>query len=488
MGSPAHVRNFESVLERLVERGHGVTVLFDERKPGADEAGLLFLDRLSAQNGGVRWELLPQARLGSRGRLRMILEAAGDYLRYFEPPYTDADRLRSRAVAFLPTGLERALAAGLRSLPRLRRLLGSGASRVARALGDPANVRRELEARRPGAMIVTPLVQFRTRQRSWVRVAGKLGIGTVACAYSWDSLTNRGLMHAAPQRVVVWNEAQRAQAADLHGIPQQSIVVAGAWPYDHWFDWPPSRSREEFLQGLQLSPERATVLYACSSAFIVGREREAVEEWVCALRSAADSRVATANVIVRPHPLNAEQWVGAPLADAGSAIFPPSGVDPVDEESRRDYFDSIAFADAVVGVNTSALIESAILDRPALAFPGPRFRSGQEELPHFRLLVGDSGAVQASRSMNEHLVQLAETLADPEGGAARRRRFVTEFIRPRGARRLPWKSSRPSRLRRAPSSSPEPGRPAPGSSPLRRGAARASRDRQGRRRASRRRA
>jgi len=238
------VRNFESVLESLAERGYRVTVLFEERKPGADEPGLRFLGLLSAQHEGVRWELLPRTRSGLRGRLRMTMEAAGDYLRYFDPPYTGTNRLRSRAVAFLPTGVERALAAVLRFLPRFRRLLGSGASRAARALSDPADVRRELEARRPGAVIVTPLIQFRTRQRGWVRVARELGIGTMACAYSWDSLTNRGLMHAVPRRVVVWNDAQRTQAAKLHDIPQESIVVAGAWPYDHWFDWSPSRSRE----------------------------------------------------------------------------------------------------------------------------------------------------------------------------------------------------------------------------------------------------
>ncbi len=38
-----------------------------------------------------------------------------------------------------------------------------------------------------------------------------------------------------------------------------------------------------------------------------------------------------------------------------------------------------------------------MLDRPALAFPGTTFRSTQEELPHFRLLVGDPGAVSTSR-------------------------------------------------------------------------------------------
>jgi hypothetical protein len=281
---------------------------------------------------------------------------------------------------------------------------------------------------------VSPLVQFRSRQREWVRAARGLGIGTMACVYSWDVLTNRGLMHALPDRVAVWNDAQRNQAIELHGAKEETIVVAGAWPYDHWFGWQPSRSRSEFCGQLGLAAERATVLYACSSPFIADREREAVAGWVQALRASGDPRVSTANVVVRPHPLSGAQWRERPLDDlAGVTIFPPLGADPVDDPSRKDYFDSIAHADAVVGVNTSALIESAILDRPALAFPGPTFRSRQEELPHFGLLVGEGGAVRASGSMDEHVAQLSEALADPAREAPRRRRFVESFIRPRGA-------------------------------------------------------
>ena len=433
MGNPGHVRNFESVLEALARRGHRLTVLFEERKPGADESGLRFLDQLNQRRGTVRWEFQVGPQLGLRGSLRTILEAALDYLRYFELPYVGTDRLRARSVAFLPGRIECAMAAVLRSVPRGRRLLAAVASHAARGLGETPEVRRELEARRPDVMMATPLVQFRSRQRAWVRTARELGIPTVGCIYSWDILTNRGLMHAGPDRLVVWNDAQRALAAELHGIPEESIVVAGAWPYDHWLDWGPSRSREEFLEGLGLEADRATILYACSSPFIAEREREAVEEWLRALRSAADDRVATANVIVRPHPLSSDQWLDGGPTDPRIAVFPPNAVDPVDEPTRGDYFDSIAHADAVVGVNTSALIESAILDRPALAFPAPRFRSTQEELPHFRLLVSQPGAVKTSGSVDEHLSELSVALDNPMRDADGRRSFVETFIRPHGS-------------------------------------------------------
>jgi hypothetical protein len=87
----------------------------------------------------------------------------------------------------------------------------------------------------------------------------------------------------------------------------------------------------------------------------------------------------------------------------------------------------------VVGINTSALIESAIVGRPALALPDPEFRSSQDELPHFRQLAGEGGVVRVAASMAEHLAQLTEALSDSPVEAARRRRFVEAFIRPPGA-------------------------------------------------------
>ena len=433
MQTPVHVRNFESVLRTLAARGHRLTVLFEERNEPKDHAGLALIRGLREECGSLRYELQSSLPPGARGRLRMALEASLDYLRYFDPPYADPGRLRARAVAFLPRGLEHVLALTLRAWPRGRRALTSAAGRVADALGTDPRISSELERWRPRALIVTPLVHFRSRQRDWVRAAGELGIGTMLCVHSWDSLTNRGLMHALPNRVAVWNHAQGSEAIELHGARPDSIVVTGAWPYDHWFGRQTSRSREQLCRELGLPSERALILYTCSSPFIAERERPAVARWVRALRASPDPRVATSNVIVRPHPLNSDEWREPSLGDLpGVSVFPPRGADPVDEESRADYFDSIAHADAVVGVNTSALIESAILDRPALAFPAPDFRSSQEELPHFRRLVGQQGMLKTSASIAEHLSQLSQMLADASAESEVRRGFVQRAIRPRG--------------------------------------------------------
>jgi hypothetical protein len=108
------------------------------------------------------------------------------------------------------------------------------------------------------------------------------------------------------------------------------------------------------------------------------------------------------------------------------------GANPVDPESRADYFDSMFNAAAVVGLNTSALVESAIVDRPVFTILLPEFRESQEGTFHFHyLLDAANGFLNTSRSLDEHAQQMAGLLS---GGAVRsNRRFVEHFVRPKGA-------------------------------------------------------
>ena len=254
------------------------------------------------------------------------------------------------------------------------------------------------------------------------------------CVHSWDNLTNKGVMHAQPDRVVVWNEAQRREAIELHGVAPESVVVAGAWPYDHWFGWEPRRSRAELCRELGLPGEAALLLYVCSSEFIAESERAAVLRWIRALRSSGDPRLAGAGVIVRPHPLNADEWGEGSLADvAGVSVFPPRGADPVDEASRSDYFDSMAHADAVVGINTSALLEAAIVGPPGARAAGPGVPvepARAAPLPPARR----RGRRGRGRGVDGRAPRRSSRMRSPtpSAGADARRRFVDELIRPHG--------------------------------------------------------
>jgi hypothetical protein len=148
-------------------------------------------------------------------------------------------------------------------------------------------------------------------------------------------------------------------------------------------------------------------------------------------------------IVVRPHPQRPAEWsadVMAELSRTSDVVL--WGSNPVDADSRADYFDSMFHAAAVVGLNTSALVESAIVDRPVFTILLPEFRDSQEGTFHFHyLLDAANGFLNVSRSLDEHVQQLTGLLSGKplcDGNQTRsdfrdNRRFVEHFVRPRGA-------------------------------------------------------
>ena len=106
---------------------------------------------------------------------------------------------------------------------------------------------------------------------------------------------------------------------------------------------------------------------------------------------------------------------------------------PVDEETRADFFDSIHHSRAVVGINTTAMIEAAVVGRSVHTVFEPAFAGSQRGAFHFDyLLEVGGGAIHAAESYDAHRDDLAAVLAGADSGAARREAFLHEFVRPYG--------------------------------------------------------
>src|SRR5207237_508484 len=145
--------------------------------------------------------------------------------------------------------------------------------------------------------------------------------------------SNKGLVRDVPELVVVWNEIQADEAVELQKIPRDRVRVTGASAYDHWFEWQPSRSREDFCRAAELRADRPIVLYVCSSHFVAPNEVAFVRRWIAPVR-ARGGVLAEAGVLVRPHPRNARQWGEASLDGPQVSIWPRFGEEPLDESSR----------------------------------------------------------------------------------------------------------------------------------------------------------
>ena len=417
-------RHFEGVIEQLTARGHTV-VLAAARKRQKP----LKLTGRFADNPRIDVIPLPVARVDAWKDVVRPLRQARDYMRFLGPGYGHAAKLAQRAGQYAPPGW----AARFDRQPWLRRhadWVRRGLELAEAVVPSERFYELSMLAEAPDLLLLTPLVDFGSYQTDYVKAAHRLGLPVVFVPFSWDNLTNRGLIRIPPDRVLVWNEHQKREAVEMHGVPGDRVIVTGAPRFDEFFAMRPSGCREAFCRDVGLDPERPLLLYLCSSKFVAPREVEFVRDWISAVRRSSDSCLRQAAVLVRPHPANAEQWEGVTLSD-----FEQAAVWQAHARMQADQtlYDSLFHSAAVVGLNTSALIEAGIVGRPVYTIRTKDFAGGQEQTLHFHYLLAENGGlVETAATMDDHLRQLAAGLADPAAAGLRNRRFVESFVRPRG--------------------------------------------------------
>jgi hypothetical protein len=182
--------------------------------------------------------------------------------------------------------------------------------------------------------------------------------------------------------------------------------------------------REFFCERAGLNPSQPYVVYAVSSP-IVGDESGIVVR--LASEITARARNLGIQVLVRPHPNQEDRLDG--MDRPGLRVWPPVGVFPMKPDQKRDYFNTLYHAAAVVGLNTSVFLEAMILDKPCIS-------------------IASQVAVRAPYKHYEHLLNAGccEFVADEAAAAAAvvkllrggdtkreaRRHLIKTFIRPRG--------------------------------------------------------
>ena len=438
---PGYLRHYGQPIRLLAERGHHVHVALGrlEKDPG----DFALIERLAAESPNVTYSLAPaRRRRDGWRRLAWLVRALTDLARYGYPEYADAPALRARIaekldwridysrlpkpfkeplhrkVASLATGANRELAD--RTIARLARL--------EEAIPPSRRIVEFLRAHRPDAVLASPVIEFASSQVEYLKAARALGIRTGICVASWDNLTGKGLLRFVPDRVFVWNDIQRRELVEMHGIPADRVVLTGAQRFDDWFGRRPSTTPDEFRRRRGLGPG-PYVLYLCSSPFIAPDEVGFVRRWLAAVRE----RFPDLGVLVRPHPQNAAQWGDVELGDANAVVWPREGEQPDAGEARAGYFDSLAHSACIVGINTSGLIEAGIVGKAVLTVTDPAFARTQEGTLHFHYLRWENGGLlHVAKDLEEHLRQLGRAVEQGEEDTRQVREFVERFTRPHG--------------------------------------------------------
>ena len=390
MGYPGYLRYFDGTIELLRERGHDVRIAFD--RPDYQPEGLKALDHMGA---GVTVLDPPPRRKDIYGPFARGLRAAVDYARYLDPRFEHAHYLRTRRKKALELTQHFGFLARWPMQPRWRaRLLVRALLGLEAAIPSSDQVEGFLRDVDPDVVLVSPLISQASPQTDVVKSARALGIPTMLCVASWDHLTTKGVIRVIPERIAVWNDVQRGEAGELHRVAPERIVVTGAQPFDRWFGREPTRKRKEFCKRVGFKDEQPFLLFVGSTAGISRPDAEEafVRSWIQALRPSDDPALREIGILIRPHPYNPGRWGEADLSDLGPVtVWPRAGANPVDEDDRADYFDSLFHSQAVVGVNTSAMIEAAIVGRPVHTVRADEFADTQGGTLHFHYLLPEQG-------------------------------------------------------------------------------------------------
>ena len=421
------LRMYEPVLRELASRGHEIHLALGRAEAlGWGKA----LDTLLTDHPSVTWSWLSPPTAAFCAELAKTIRLWADYLRYFHPDYVQTPKLKARAEERLPSRLVRLSNRPVFEKPEQRARLLRMLRWLERALPPVPEIERALRSEQPDLVVVTPLIYLGSSQFEVLRAALSQGIRTAFAVGSWDHLSSKALIRDMPDRVLVWNATQREEAVRLHGVPSDRVIITGAQCYDQWFGRRPVRTRAEFCRRVGLPDDRPFLLYVCSALFWGSPvEAEFVRRWLEGLRKSGLDELRDVSVLIRSHPARLTEWRTVDLSSFERVAF--FGSNPVDAESKDDYFESLFYCNGVMGLNTSAFLEGAVVGRPVHTVLLPEFHENQEGVLHFHYLQNVGGGVlRAGRTFEEHHAQLVESLLTPPAnpGSA----FVREFVRPHG--------------------------------------------------------
>jgi hypothetical protein len=431
LNEPGYFRFYGATIVELERRGWHVSLVYDKpEKRGTDLAvPAEARDRvrsLGALPGGV-------------SSIASALRISIDCVRYLEPAFRDAAFLRRRAEKELPPALT--FLTRIKRLPRTVVSAVIGAARLAeRMLPADSGMREFLERVQPDVVVVSPLVIIGgsgVAETELLKAARARRIPTIVAVASWDHLTSKGLIRIVPDAVTVWNDVQAHEAATLHRIPRRRILITGAQSFDRWFNRPAAGALSAFRRTLGIGDRQRVLLLVGSSPNMApgSSEVEFARRWIAAIRGSRNPDVREAFVLVRPHPGNAEVWRDVDLGDPNANVYPrsyPSSILLTDAEVDAFWYSLLA-SSAVVGVNTTAMIEAAIVRRPVFSVRDPAFAHSQQQTLHFEYLSADAGGfTNVADGLAEHVRQVEALFAEAEPDLRRSDNFVARFVRPLG--------------------------------------------------------
>jgi hypothetical protein len=414
-------RSYEGVVRSLCSRGHQVLVLHGRKdKPiTMDTAMQSCLAEL--ENCQADW-LIPRRQWLTLANVRELINCT-NYLRPQHPAPWQSRRWINKVIRPVRIPAKNRAILQMLAGDRIQRHL----RRIESAIPPVPEIVQWLREYKPDVVIASPFVNPLSEDLEYIKAAKVLNIPNIVSVLSWDNLTSKGTFHVIPDLTLVWNDILAHEAATLHDVPSEKIFLTGAPPFDFWFEMQPSMNYRAFCGQSGIEADKPFIVYLCSSPFIGKDETGFVSEFVKSLSQ--NERTKDVNVLIRPHPTNASIWES--FQGPTLTIWPKGGEYVDNPAAKQNYFDSISHSVGIVGINTSAMLEAAILDKPCITIMADEYQRSQTGVGHFQHLL-NANFMEVAVSLSEATSVIGDILAGGDTKKEQRRKFVKEFIRPWG--------------------------------------------------------
>ena len=418
-------RHADAVVRQLCQQGHTVKLMFgilNKAKPAVtDRSVQACLDQVAACTSG--WLV---TRQGFWTRILYITRQLINYRLYLNPQHPNPP-IRIRWKTHFSNWVWRMVSSRLGEKLLASQAALSFLKRVEKLAPPDGGVALELLNQQADVVVDVTNLVFNAADVEYQKAAVALKIPLVVAIASWDNLTTKGTFHSMPDLVFVWNQGLGNEARQLHQVTPERVVPVGAPTFDYLFHAQPTLNRADFCKQAGLETDRPYVLYLCSSVQISGNETSFVQEFMTSLQNSPQT--GNVNVMVRPYPMNTGIWDG--ISAPNMVVWPRKDEAPDIASYKQNYFHSMYYSSLVVGVNTTAMIEAAIVDRPCVTILTDKYRATQFGRGHFDYLIkGDF--MELANGFDHSAELIAKILGGSDEKAGNRRRFVNYFIRPRG--------------------------------------------------------
>lgn len=271
--------------------------------------------------------------------------------------------------------------------------------------------------------------------------AKRLDLPVATLVLSWDNITAKGRIHAAYDRILVWNEAMRDEVLHLYPSFNARHVIAVGFPRFNVYRQalPEKFERTNFLTSLGLDPGSPVVLFANGATRSFGTQPEVIQH-ICGALGNGELPPQT-QLLIRCHPHDDIAVYEHFRKHPRVAVWPSR--DRVREATlfeQTPHADellilaaSIRHSSVCVNPGSTVMLDAALADVPIVCVA----YDGDQQLPYwqsFRSCYEYShqkafhrqGATEVCFSREELLAAIGRSIEDP-GRKAPQRAQVADF-------------------------------------------------------------